>query len=63
MMDIMREKVVRDYSWSLPNRRCMDGVESIAAIINTSTSIWCRLQILETFWSEERQVALEIQPE
>ena len=70
----MVDAVKRDYSWSVPNRRFIDGglylpsirtdgIESIAVIIDTSASIWCRPQILEMFWSEVRQVVLDIQPE
>ena len=70
MVDAMK----RDYSWSMPNRRFIDGglympsirsegVESIAVIIDTSGSIWCRPKILETFWSEVRRIMLEIQPQ
>ena len=70
----MVDAVKRDYSWSVPNRRFIDGglylpsirtdgIESIAVIIDTSASIWCRPQILEMFWSEVRQVVQDIQPE
>ena len=69
----MVDAVKRDYSWSMPNRRFIDGglympsirsegVESIAVIIDTSGSIWCRPKILEAFWSEVRRIMLEIQP-
>ena len=70
----MVDAVKRDYSWSLPNRRFIDGglympsirsegVESIAVIIDTSGSIWCHPKILETFWSEVRRIMLEMQPQ
>ncbi|MDE0281570.1 MAG: VWA-like domain-containing protein [Gammaproteobacteria bacterium] len=70
----MADAVKRDYSWSLPNRRFIDGglympsirsegTESIAVIIDTSGSIWCRPKILEAFWSEVRRIMLEIQPQ
>ena len=70
----MVDAVKRDYSWSVPNRRFIDGglympsirtdgIESIAVIIDTSGSIWCRPKILETFWSEVRRIMLEIQPQ
>ena len=69
----MVDAVKRDYSWSVPNRRFIDGglympsvrsegIESIAVIIDTSGSIWCRPKILEAFWSEVRRIMLEIQP-
>ena len=70
----MIDAVKRDYSWSVPNRRFIDGglympsirtdgIESIAVIIDTSGSIWCRPKILEAFWSEVRRIMLEIQPQ
>lgn len=70
----MVDAVKRDYSWSVPNLRFIDGglylpsirtdgIACIAVIIDTSASIWCRPQILEMFWSEVRQVVLDIQPE
>ena len=69
----MVDAVKRDYSWSVPNRRFIDGglympsirsegIESIAVIIDTSGSIWCRSNILEAFWSEVRRIMLELQP-
>ena len=69
----MVDTVKRDYSWSVPNRRFIDGglympsirsegTESIA-VIDTSGSIWCRPKILESFWSEVRRIMLEIQPQ
>ena len=69
----MVDAVKRDYSWGVPNRRFIDGglympsirsegIESIAVIIDTSGSIWCRPKILEAFWSEVRRIMLEIQP-
>ncbi|MXX17409.1 MAG: hypothetical protein F4Z52_09475 [Gammaproteobacteria bacterium] len=70
----MVDAVKRDYSWSVPNRRFIDGglympsirsegIESIAVIIDTSGSIWCRPKVLEAFWSEVRRIMLEIQPQ
>ena len=69
----MVDAVKRNYSWSLPNRRFIDGglympsirtdgIESIAVIIDTSGSIWCRPKILEAFWSEVRRIMLEMRP-
>ncbi len=70
----MKDAVSRDYSWSLPNRRFIDGglylpsirsegINSIAVIIDTSGSIWSRPEILTEFWGEVRQVVMELQPE
>ena len=70
----MTDAVSRDYSWSLPNRRFIDGglylpsihsegIDSIAVIIDTSGSIWARPGVLEMFWCEVRQLVMEIQPE
>ena len=62
----------RDYSWSFPNRRFIDGglylpsirsegMDAIAVIIDTSGSLPART--LGDFWAELREVATEIQPE
>ena len=62
----------RDYSWSFPNRRFIDGglylpsirsegIDAIAVIIDTSGSL--PAQTLADFWTEIREVATEIQPE
>ncbi len=62
----------RDYSWSVPNRRFIDGglylpsirsegMDAIAVIIDTSGSLPART--LADFWTELREVATEIQPE
>ena len=62
----------RDYSWSFPNRRFIDGglylpsirsegIDAIAVIIDTSGSLPART--LADFWAEVREVATEIQPE
>ena len=70
----MVDAVKRDYSWSVPNLRFIDGglylpsirtggIACIAVIIDTSASIWFRPQILDMFWSEVRQVVQDIQPE
>ena len=70
MIDCMR----RDYSWSAPNRRFIDqgiylpsirsdGIETVALIIDTSISIWSRPEVLSMFWTEIREIAMEISPE
>ena len=70
----LTDAVCRDYSWSVPNRRFIDGglylpsvrsegINSIAVIIDTSGSIWSRPEILKDFWAEVRQIAMELQPE
>ena len=70
----MKDAVSRDYSWSLPNRRFIDeglylpsirseGINGIAVIIDTSSSIWSRPEILTEFWGEVRQVVMDLQPE
>ncbi len=68
----MTDAARRDYSWSLPNRRFIDGglslpsirsegIDAIAVIIDTSGSL--PAQTLADFWTEVREVATEIQPE
>ena len=68
----MTDAARRDYSWSFPNRRFIDGglylpsirsecVDAIAVIIDTSGSL--PAQTLADFWAEVREVATEIQPE
>ena len=68
MLDAARS----DYSWSLPNRRFIDGglylpsirsegIAAIAVIIDTSGSI--RTDILAAFWTEVCEIATELQPE
>ena len=68
----MTDAARRDYSWSLPNRRFIDGglylpsirsegMEGIAVIIDTSGSLLART--LADFWAELRELATEVQPE
>ena len=68
----MTDAARRDYSWSLPNRRFIDGglylpsirsegMEAIAVIIDTSGSL--PASTLADFWAELREIAAEIQPE
>ena len=68
MLDAARS----DYSWSLPNRRFIDGglylpsirsegIAAIAVIIDTSGSI--RTDILAAFWTEVCEIATELQPD
>ena len=68
----MTDAARRDYSWSFPNRRFIDGglylpsirsegIDAIAVIIDTSGSL--PAQTLADFWAEVREVAAEIQPE
>ena len=68
----MTDAARRDYSWSFPNRRFIDGglylpsirsegIDAIAVIIDTSGSL--PAQTLADFWTEVREVATEIQPE
>ena len=68
----MTDAARRDYSWSFPNRRFIDGglylpsirsegMDAIAVIIDTSGSLPART--LAEFWAELREVATEIQPE
>ena len=68
----MTDAARRDYSWSLPNRRFIDGglylpsirsegMDAIAVIIDTSGSLPTRT--LADFWAELREVAAELQPE
>ena len=68
----MTDAAKRDYSWSLPNRRFIDsglylpsirseGIDAIAVIVDTSGSL--DPDTLAAFWSEVREVAMEIEPE
>ena len=68
----MTDAACRDYSWSAPNRRFIDGglylpsirsegIDTIAVIIDTSGSL--PAQTLAEFWAELREVAAEIRPE
>ena len=68
----MTDAARRDYSWSVPNRRFIDGglylpsirsegIETIAVIVDTSGSLPART--LAEFWAELREVAAEIGPE
>ena len=68
----MTDAARRDYSWSFPNRRFIDGglylpsirsegMDAIAVIIDTSGSLPART--LADFWAELREVAAEIRPE
>ena len=67
----MTDAASRDYSWSAPNRRfidgglylpsiCSEGIESIAIIIDTSGSL--PPQTLADFWAELREIVDEIRP-
>ncbi|MCY4222117.1 MAG: VWA-like domain-containing protein [Thiotrichales bacterium] len=62
----------RDYTWSRPNRRCIDtglylpslhseGLDTLAVILDTSGSL--PTETLAAFWAELRAVATEIDPE
>ena len=68
----MTDAARRDYSWSFPNRRFIDGglylpsirsegIDAITVIIDTSGSL--PAETLADFWAEVREVATEIQPE
>ena len=68
----MTDAARRDYSWSLPNRRFIDGglylpsirsegFETIAVIVDTSGSL--PTDTLALFWTEVREIAAELQPE
>ena len=68
----MTDAARRDYSWSLPNRRFIDGglylpsirsegFEAIAVIVDTSGSL--PTDTLALFWTEVREIAAELQPE
>ncbi len=61
-----------DYSWSVPNRRFIDsglylpsirseGIAELAIIIDTSASL--PAHVLDEFWSEIREIAIDIRPE
>ena len=67
----MTDAAPRDYSWSVPNRRFIDGglylpsmrtegMGTLAVIIDTSGSV--DTDVLAAFWSEVREVAAEIEP-
>ena len=68
----MTDAASHDYSWSVPNRRFIDGglylpsirsegIETIAVIVDTSGSL--PTATLAEFWAELREVAVEIGPE
>ena len=68
----MTDAASHDYSWSVPNRRFIDGglylpsirsegIETIAVIVDTSGSL--PTDTLAGFWAELREVAAEIGPE
>ena len=68
----MTDAASHDYSWSVPNRRFIDGglylpsirsegIETIAFIIDSSSSL--ATETLAEFWAELREVAAEIRPE
>ena len=68
----MTDAASHDYSWSVPNRRFIDGglylpsirsegIEAIAVIVDTSGSL--PAATLAEFWAELREVAAEIRPE
>ena len=68
----MTDAARHDYSWSVPNRRFIDGglylpsirsegIETIAVIVDTSGSL--PSGTLAEFWAELREVAAEIRPE
>ena len=68
----MTDAAVRDYTWSVPNRRFIDsglylpsirseGMGTLAVIIDTSGSV--DSDVLAAFWSEVREVAAEVEPE
>ncbi len=68
----MTDAARRDYSWSVPNRRFIDGglylpsirsegIDTIAVIVDTSGSL--PTGTLALFWAEVREIAAELQPE
>ncbi len=68
----MTDAASHDYSWSVPNRRFIDGglylpsirsegIETIVFIIDISSSL--ATATLAEFWAELREVAAEIRPE
>ena len=68
----MTDAAKSDYSWSLPNRRFIDGglylpsirsegIDTVAVIIDTSGSLPSKT--LAGFWAEVREIASELQPE
>ena len=67
----MTDAASRDYTWSVPNRRFIDGglylpsirsegIDAIAIIIDTSGSL--PPQTLAEFWAELREIVDEIRP-
>ena len=68
----MTDAASHDYSWSVPNRRFIDGglylpsirsegIETIAVIVDTSGSL--PIDTLAEFWAELREAAAELRPE
>ena len=68
----MTDAASHDYSWSVPNRRFIDGglylpsirsegIDTIAFIIDVSSSL--STPTLAEFWAELREVAAELRPE
>ena len=68
----MTDTASRDYSWSVPNRRFIDGglylpsirsegIDVIAVLVDTSGSL--PVDTLAEFWSELREIAAGIRPE
>ena len=68
----MTDAASHDYSWSVPNRRFIDGglylpsirsegIETIAFIVDVSSSL--PTPTLAEFWAELREVAAEIRPD
>ena len=68
----MTDAARHDYSWSIPNRRFIDGglylpsirsegIDTIAVIVDTSGSL--PTDTLALFWAEVREIAAELQPE
>ena len=68
----MTDATSHDYTWSVPNRRFIDGglylpsirsegIETIAVLIDTSGSL--PTATLAEFWAELREVAAEIRPD
>ena len=68
----MTDAASHEYSWSVPNRRFIDGglylpsirsevIEAIAVIVDTSGSL--PAPTLAEFWAELREIAAEIRPD
>ena len=68
----MTDAARRDYSWSVPNRRFIDGdlylplirsegIDTIAVIVDTFGSL--PGETLALFWAKVREIAAELQPE